>query len=83
MKKLLPKILEQARALGVKRLAIPMLGTGTGYGSAGKVTKLYHQVLDPVEDLDIQLYLYKNKAGNFCFIQFVYIRAIYFFEALW
>ncbi len=53
---LLPKILERARILGVKSIAIPLLGTGTGHIDTNKVMNLYHEVFDPVTDLEITVF---------------------------
>lgn len=60
VKSLLPEILEQARKLGITSLAIPLLGTGTGHVSEKRVLQLYQETFETVDDLDIQVYIYKK-----------------------
>ena len=60
VKKLLPKILDQARSLGITGIALPLLGAGTGHVSEKRLLALYHQVFDSVEDLDICVYIYRK-----------------------
>ena len=60
VKKLLPKILNQARSLELSSIAIPLLGAGTGHVSEKRLLSLYHKVFDPVEDLDICVYIYRK-----------------------
>ena len=57
---LLPKILEQARAMNLTSLAIPLLGTGTGHVSKERVLALYQEVFEAVEDIDICVYIYQK-----------------------
>lgn len=57
---LLPGILEQARALGLKSLALPLLGTGTGRVSKDRVLALYREVFASVEDMEICVYIYRK-----------------------
>lgn len=60
VKALLPRILETARSLGVRSIAIPLLGTGTGHLSEKKVLEMYEQAFAGVEDLDICVYIYRK-----------------------
>ncbi len=60
VKKLLPKILEQARNLGAKSIALPLLGAGTGHVCEKKLMALYHTVFDSVDDLDVCVYIYRK-----------------------
>lgn len=60
VKSLLPRILDQARQLGVTSIAIPLLGTGTGHLNENKVLALYQQVFETVDDLSIYVYLYRK-----------------------
>lgn len=57
---LLPRILDQARQLGVRSIAIPLLGTGTGHLRPEAVLELYQQTFCAVEDLEIFVYLYRK-----------------------
>lgn len=64
VKALLPKVLEQARALGVRSLAIPLLGTGTGHVDPNKVLALYQDLLGTVQDMNIYVLLYQKGGGQ-------------------
>lgn len=57
---LLRKIIDKARELGVRSIAIPLLGTGTGGLFKEKVIEEYKQVYNGITGLDITLYLYKG-----------------------
>lgn len=57
---LMPKILEQARNLGIKSLAIPLLGTGTGHVNENRVMQLYRDTFEAVDDLDVVVYIYQK-----------------------
>jgi len=57
---LMPKILEQARKLEIKSLAIPLLGTGTGHVSEKQVMQLYQETFESVNDLDVLVYIYQK-----------------------
>ena len=57
---LLPQILEQARSMNLKSIAIPLLGTGTGGLSEKKVLDLYRIHFETVTDLDICVYIYRK-----------------------
>lgn len=57
---LLPKIMEEVRKLGIKSVAIPLLGTGTGHVSEQKVLALYSEVFEQFGDIDICVYIYRK-----------------------
>jgi len=46
--------------MGLKSIAIPLLGTGTGKLSEKKVMELYHQAFSQVNDLEIVVYIHKK-----------------------
>ncbi|MCO5386982.1 MAG: macro domain-containing protein [Desulfosporosinus sp.] len=52
---LLPKICEKSRELGVKTIALPLLGTGTGKVNQKDVLDLYMRYFSSIEDLDIKI----------------------------
>ncbi len=60
VKKLLPAILEQARACGAKSIAIPLLGAGTGSLSKERVLALYESFFASVQDIEVLVYIYKK-----------------------
>ena len=53
IEKLLPKIIEQARRLSVKTVAIPFLGAGTGRLSQKRVLTLYENHFKNISDMEI------------------------------
>jgi O-acetyl-ADP-ribose deacetylase len=55
-------IFRRAKALEVKSIAIPGLGTGTGRLSKQRVAKLFYEYFSPVQDVEI---LIVDKAGGF------------------
>lgn len=57
---LLPGILEQARRLQLRSIAIPLLGTGTGHVSKDRVLALYQEFFEDVDDLDVCVYIYRK-----------------------
>ncbi|MBQ5657011.1 MAG: macro domain-containing protein [Bacteroidaceae bacterium] len=57
---LLPGILEQARELGLKSVAIPLLGTGTGHVNQNKILKLYENFFEGVDDVQVDVYIYRK-----------------------
>lgn len=55
---LLGKIIEKARKLNAKTLAIPLLGSGTGGIHPKEVFNLYEDLLSRVEDIEIIVVLF-------------------------
>ena len=60
VRQLLPLVLEQARELNLKSIALPLLGTGTGGLSNKKVLDLYTDFFANVDDIDVCVCLYKK-----------------------
>ena len=60
IKKLLPKIITNSRALGLKSIAMPMLGTGVGHLKPNEIMDVYKEYFEKIEDLEVYVYLYKN-----------------------
>lgn len=60
IEKLIPLILEEARKLGAKSIAVPLLGTGTGGLNKEKVLTLYEKYFEQVTDLEIEVILFKK-----------------------
>ena len=56
IKKLIPKILDQAKEYTVSSIAIPLLGTGVGHLKAEDVMEIYHSAFDEV-DMDVKVYI--------------------------
>lgn len=61
VKKLLPVILQTARSLGAKSVAIPLLGTGTGGLNPEKVLAIYQDFFKTVSDIDVLIILFDEK----------------------
>ncbi len=60
LRKLLPKIVIQARALNISSVAIPLLGTGVGHLKPDKVFDEYKNFFESVRDIDVFVYLLKK-----------------------
>ena len=59
IEKLLRKIVTQSRELGVKSIAIPLLGTGVGRLNHDEIMNIYKEHFEYSTDLEIYVYLYK------------------------
>lgn len=60
VQELLPLVLEQARQLNLRSIAMPLLGTGTGGLNNQKVLDLYTEFFADVDDIDVCVCLYKK-----------------------
>ena len=56
VRRLLPKILQEARSLGARTIAIPLLGTGVGRLKPEKVMALYEEAFSGTDDVDVFVY---------------------------
>lgn len=61
VEKCLYSIIEKARELQIKSIAIPLLGAGTGRVPASQVRQLYEEVLGNITDFQIYIVEYKRE----------------------
>lgn len=60
VRKLTKQIIEEARNIGAKSIAIPLLGTGVGHLKAKKVFDIYKESFSEINDIDIYVYVLKE-----------------------
>ena len=60
VRKLTKQIIEEARNIGAKSIAIPLLGTGVGHLKAKKVVDIYKESFSEINDIDIYVYVLKE-----------------------
>lgn len=65
VEKLLPLIIQEAKLLNARTIAIPLLGTGTGGLKEDEVLALYKAVFSKEDLLDIQIVLYAKEKGKY------------------
>jgi len=60
IKKLIPKVIAEAKNMKLKSIAIPLLGTGVGHLEPEKVMGLYKSAFKNEDELDVYVYLLKK-----------------------
>lgn len=57
IKKLLPKIIAEAKKRNMRSIAIPLLGTGVGHLNHDKIMKLYEDTFSNEAEIEIYVYM--------------------------